>query len=414
VLPLRRTLYLLLTFPLGLTWFLVLVIGVSTGVGLAITLIGIPILVGLLLAIRPMADVERFALRRLLDVDVTPHYRVPARPGLWSRIVTRLGDPQTWKDVVYLVAQFPLGIVWLAVVCVLWGSALGLLLAPLWFWTVADGVQVGLFTIDSLPEALAVVPLGALLTWIAWHVGNGLGRLHGGWAQLLLASSPDPEMTARVDEMRSGQARIIEAADAARRRIERDLHDGAQQRLVALSLKLGMARKRLEAEGNGASELVAEAHEESKLALVELRDLARGIHPAILTERGLGPAIEELANRATVPVYVEELPDVRLPAAAEAAAYFVVAECLANVAKYAQATEATVRARREVGRVVVEVTDDGVGGADPAAGTGLRGLADRVEALGGLLTVGSTPGAGTVVRAEIPLATVVAGGVPTA
>jgi signal transduction histidine kinase len=408
VLPLRRTLYLLLTFPLGLTWFVVLVVGVSSGVGLAITLIGVVILVVLLLAIRVMADVERALLRALVGVDVTPHYRQPPRPGLWARVTTRLGDPQTWKDVVYLVAQFPLGIVWLVVVSTLWGLAIGLLLAPAWYWSVDGGIDLGLFTVDSVPEAIAVVPLGALLTWIAWHASNALGRLHGAWAQLLLASSPDPEMTARVDEMRSGQARIIEAADAARRRIERDLHDGAQQRLVALSLKLGMARKRLESEGNGASELVAEAHEQSKLALVELRDLARGIHPAILTERGLGPALEELATRSTVPVFVEELPDERLPAAAEAAAYFVVAECLANVAKYAQASEASVHARREVGRVVVEVVDDGVGGADPATGSGLRGLADRVEALGGLLTVASVTGMGTTVRAEIPLATVVA------
>jgi signal transduction histidine kinase len=209
--------------------------------------------------------------------------------------------------------------------------------------------------------------------------------------------------------MRSSQARIIEAADEARRRIERDLHDGAQQRLVALSLKLGMARKRLESPdgSESAGVLVAEAHEESKLALAELRDLARGIHPAILTERGLGPAIEELASRAPIPVTVEEVPDGRMAPSAEAAAYFVVAECLANVAKYAQAHEATVRARREVGRVVVEVSDDGVGGADPASGSGLRGLADRVEALDGALTVRSIAGAGTTVRAEIPLTSIV-------
>jgi signal transduction histidine kinase len=408
VLPLRRTLYLLLTFPLGLTWFIVLVVGVSTGVGMAVIGVGIVILVAMLWATRVMADVERVALRALVGVDIPRNYRERQDAGVIATIRLRLGDPQTWKDLVYLVAQFPLGIVWLVVVLTVWGLALGFLFAPVWFWSLPDGIQLGLFTIDSLPEAIAVVPLGALLTWIAWRGGDALGRLHGAWAQLLLASSPDPELEARVDEMRSGQARIIEAADAARRRIERDLHDGAQQRLVALSLKLGMARKRLETEGSAASRLVAEAHEESKLALVELRDLARGIHPAILTERGLGPAIEELASRSTVPVFVEELPDTRLPAAAEAAAYFVVAECLANVAKYAGAGEASVRARREVGRVVVEVVDDGVGGADPAAGSGLRGLADRVEALGGLLTVGSVAGAGTTVRAEIPLATVVA------
>jgi signal transduction histidine kinase len=239
---------------------------------------------------------------------------------------------------------------------------------------------------------------------VTWHVLDLLGRVHGAWARLLLASSPDPELTARVSSLRTSQARIIEAADEARRRIERDLHDGAQQRLVALSLKLGMARKRLEDGGAGADQLVAEAHEEAKLALEELRDLARGIHPAILTERGLGPAIEELATRAAVPVTVAELPEERLPHATEAAAYFVVAECLANVAKYAQAGEVVVRARNDAGHLVVEVVDDGVGGADPSTGSGLRGLADRVAALEGTLSVSSRPGSGTAVRADIPLA----------
>jgi signal transduction histidine kinase len=407
VLPLRRSAYLLLAFPLGLTWFIVLVVGISTGMGLAVTLIGIPILVAMLFSIRLMADVERIALRELVGVDASAHYRQPPRPGLWSRIVTRLGDPQTWRDLVYLVAQFPLGLVWFTIALALWTAALGLLAAPLYSWALSGGVQLGLFTIDTVGEALAVVPVGALVGWVAWRGCNALGQLHGAWAKLLLASSPDPELTARMDAMRISQARIFEAADEARRRIERDLHDGAQQRLVALSLKLGMARKRLEARDATAGDLVAQAHEESKLALGELRDLARGIHPAILTERGLGPAIEELAARsATVRVVVEELPSERLSAATEAAAYFVVAECLANVAKYAHATQAIVRARREVGRVVVEVVDDGVGGADPAAGTGLRGLADRVQALDGQLTVRSAVGQGTTVRGEIPLATV--------
>ncbi len=407
MLPLRRLLYLLLSFPLGLTWFVVLVVGLSLGFGLAITLIGIPLLIGMVWVIRWMAQVERLCVHGLVGIDVTAHYRRPKAPGLGKQIVTRLGDPQTWKDLVYLVAQFPLGLLWFVISVTLVSLALGLVAAPLYYWAIPGGIQVGILTIDTLPLALVAVPFGALACWLTWHIVDLLGGLHGAWAQLLLGSCPDPELTARVDEMRSSQARIIEAGDEARRRIERDLHDGAQQRLVALSLKLGMARKRLEAGEGPAGALVAEAHEESKLALAELRDLARGIHPAILTERGLGPAIEELASRATVPVAVEEVPDGRLTPSAEAAAYFVVAECLANVAKYAQAGEATVRARREVGRVVVEVSDDGIGGADPAAGSGLRGLADRVEALGGALTVRSAPDQGTTVRAEIPLTSIV-------
>lgn len=409
MLPLRRLAYLVLSFALGLTWFLVLVIGLSLGFSLAITLIGVPLLIGMLWVIRWMAQIERACVRGLIGVDVGAHYRQPRNPGIGAHIVTRLGDPQTWKDLVYLIAQFPLGILWFTIAVTLVGVSVGLTAAPLYYWTSQDGIDLGVVRIDTLPEALVAVPIGLLTGWVTWHVANGLGALHGAWARLLLASSPDPELTARVDEMRSSQARIIEAADEARRRIERDLHDGAQQRLVALSLKLGMARKRLESPdgSDGAAVLVAEAHEESKLALAELRDLARGIHPAILTERGLGPAIEELARRAPLPVTVDEVPDGRLSPSAEAAAYFVVAECLANVAKYAQADEATVRARREVGRIVVEVADDGVGGADPAAGSGLRGLADRVEALDGALTVRSIVGEGTTVRAEIPLTSIV-------
>jgi signal transduction histidine kinase len=409
MLPLRRLVYLMLSFVLGLTWFLVLVIGLSLGFSLAITLVGIPLLIGMLWAIRWMAQIERACVHGLIGVDVSAHYRRPKSPGLGSQIMARLGDPQTWKDLVYLVAQFPLGILWFTIAVTLVCLSAGMTFAPLWYWAVPDGIDVAFWQIDTLPEALVAVPVGLLFGWVTWHVANGLGALHGAWARLLLASSPDPELTARVDEMRSSQARIIEAADEARRRIERDLHDGAQQRLVALSLKLGMARKRLESPDGGetAGLLVAEAHEESKLALAELRDLARGIHPAILTERGLGPAIEELASRAPIPVTVEEVPDGRMAPSAEAAAYFVVAECLANVAKYAQAHEATVRARREVGRVVVEVADNGVGGADPASGSGLRGLADRVEALDGALTVRSIAGAGTTVRAEIPLTSIV-------
>ena len=179
-----------------------------------------------------------------------------------------------------------------------------------------------------------------------------------------------------------------------------DLHDGAQQRLVALSLKLGMARARVDGD---AADLIAEAHEEAKLAVAELRDLARGIHPAVLTERGLTAALDDLAARSTVPVTVVDAPDERLPGAVEATAYFVVAESLANVAKYAQASSAWVAARRVDGTLEVEVHDDGVGGADPRAGSGLRGLDDRVRALDGRLAVHSPAGGGTRVRATVPV-----------
>ena len=190
-----------------------------------------------------------------------------------------------------------------------------------------------------------------------------------------------------------------------RRRLERDLHDGAQQRLVALSLQLGLARRKLEDDPALGGRLLDAARGELNRALEELRELARGIHPAILTDRGLPAALEALAQRAPLPVDLDEMPEDRLPAAVEAAAYFVVAESLTNVAKYSGAQHASVRVGREDSYAVVEVSDDGVGGADPAAGTGLRGLADRLAALDGRLEVHSPPGGGTVIRANIPCAT---------
>jgi PAS domain S-box-containing protein len=208
---------------------------------------------------------------------------------------------------------------------------------------------------------------------------------------------------ARIEELRASRARIVAAADDARRRIERDLHDGAQQRLVSTRLQLSLARRRMESDAATAGAMIEAVDEELRLALSELRELARGIHPAALSERGLRPAVEALAGRCPLPVEVEELPPERFGAAVEAAAYFTISEALQNVAKYAGAAFATVRGTVERGALVVEVRDDGVGGADAAGGSGLTGLADRVRAQGGTLSVISPAGAGTTVRAVIPL-----------
>jgi signal transduction histidine kinase len=212
------------------------------------------------------------------------------------------------------------------------------------------------------------------------------------------------DQRAAQSELRQSRTRIVEATDAERRRLERDLHDGAQQRLVSLSLQLRLARSRLSGDANTAAAAVLDdAAAELRTALAELRELARGIHPAILTEAGLGPAIDTLVGRSSVAAAVLALPDRRLSPAVEATAYFVVSEALANVAKYASATRATVTAACPGDSLRVEVADDGVGGADPATGSGLRGLADRVAAQGGSLSVVSPTGGGTRVVAEIPL-----------
>jgi signal transduction histidine kinase len=214
----------------------------------------------------------------------------------------------------------------------------------------------------------------------------------------------EAELRARVDELERSRSRVMEISLRERRRLERDLHDGAQQRLVALSLQIGMAQKMIADNPAVAGRLLDSAREELRVALGELRELARGIHPAILTDRGLRPALEALAARTPIPVDLAAMPTERLPASVEAAAYFVVAESLTNVTKYAHAARASVRVARDDGFAIVEVRDDGVGGADPQIGTGLRGLADRVAALDGRLEILSPPGQGTIVRANIPCA----------
>ena len=212
----------------------------------------------------------------------------------------------------------------------------------------------------------------------------------------------DHELQERMEELRASRARLVEAGDAARRRLERDLHDGAQSRLVALALLLRTARVRVR-DDEQLGELLDQAQDELRTSLAELRELARGIHPAVLSERGLEPALQSLVARAPVPVTVEAPAEARLPEPVESAAYFVVSEALANVAKYAQATQASVTVERTNGQLTVEVVDDGVGGADVARGSGLRGLQDRLAALDGTLSLESPAGRGTRLRARIPV-----------
>jgi signal transduction histidine kinase len=207
----------------------------------------------------------------------------------------------------------------------------------------------------------------------------------------------------RVDDLRVARRRVIDAADAERRRIERDLHDGAQQRLVAMTLTLRLAEARVGSDPDGAAKLIAQARQEAENAIAELRELARGIHPALLSDRGLGPALDALAARAPVPVEICGVPPGRLRPAVEAAAYYVTAEALTNVAKYAQANEACVELELENGSLRLQIRDDGVGGADPSSGSGISGLRDRVEALDGSLEVDSPPGCGTKLIVEIPV-----------
>jgi signal transduction histidine kinase len=260
---------------------------------------------------------------------------------------------------------------------------------------------------DQPDPGRAVVPVadsdGAVLVYDeGLELEPQLIRLTAAAASMALEHARlQAEVQTQLEQVRASRARIVEAGDAERRRLERDLHDGAQQRLVTLTLALGMARNRAAGADPELAVLIESASKEAREALTELRELARGIHPAILTETGLAGAIQALAERSPVPTTIIAVPDGRFPAAIEATAYFVVSEALANVAKHAMAA-AEVTIRRLPGRLVVQVSDDGAGGARPEKGSGLRGLADRVAAAGGVLRIDSPPGAGTRLEADIP------------
>jgi len=249
-------------------------------------------------------------------------------------------------------------------------------------------------------ECVAAIVHDATLLQEEGHV-----RAVGAAAALALQNERlDAELRAKVEELRASRERMLRIGLEERRRLERDLHDGAQQRLVSTALDMRLARAKLPENPNAADTLLEVASDELEAALEELRELARGIHPAVLSDRGLGTALETLAHRAPVPVELGRTLCDRLPEAVELAAYFVVSEALTNVAKYADASHATVSVAREDGRLLVEVADDGVGGADPERGTGLRGLADRLAVLEGRLEVNSERGHGTTIRARIPCA----------
>lgn len=314
-----------------------------------------------------------------------------------SEVVARLGDPSLRRGGLREVLA----------------DALGDPSLELGYWVAEQGGYV-----DAAGRPVALPPAGSSRVATALEVGGEsvavlihtasledegeAVRAIGAAAALTIENERlAAELRAKVEQLSASRARIVESADAARRRLERDLHDGAQQRLVSLALSLRILHSRVKSDPEAVAELDRARHELDQ-ALDELRELARGLHPSVLSDRGLEAAVEGLAHRAPLPVEIEGTGGDRLPERVESAAYFVVAEALTNVAKYARATHASVNVARDNGHLRVEVADDGVGGADPATGTGLRGLLDRVAALGGRLEVDSRPGEGTRIRAEIP------------
>jgi signal transduction histidine kinase len=271
------------------------------------------------------------------------------------------------------------------------------LLAPL-----NPGSDAWSWHINNFFEGLVAFVFGVILILPTAALINMTARLNGILARKLLAPSVEDVLTERVEELTESRSAVMRAMHLERRRIERDLHDGAQQRLVSLAMELGLAREKMESDPEGARKLLEASHEDAKLVLAELRDLVRGIHPAVLTDRGLDAAISAIAGRSPIPITVNVDLKRRLPEEVEGTAYFVVVEALTNVAKHSGATAARVSIRLQRGWLMLEISDNGRGGADPAAGSGLRGLRDRILALDGTFRIDSPAGKGTTIAVAIP------------
>ncbi|OZM69982.1 histidine kinase [Amycolatopsis antarctica] len=357
----RTIVFMFAGFPLRLVQFIVLVVGMAVGLATMVIWVGIPVLLATTWLVRWFGDVERRWVRWALDTPVPD--RVPAPPGepVLRRWRAQLTDSTTWRDLGYLMLIFPFGV----------------------------------FEFAFSIAATILLPLGV---WVApW-----LGWMHGQVALTMLSPPRTQKLEAKAQHLQASRARGVDAAEAERRRIERDLHDGAQQRLVSVAMSLGRAKSKLDNDPDAVRGLIDEAHSDAKLAVSELRDLARGIYPAVLADRGLDAALSAQAAKAPIHVDVSVQVDPRPPAAVETTAYFIVGETLTNVAKHSGATEAGVRLWRTEDTVVVEVTDNGHGGAQMRPHGGIAGLADRAATIDGVITVVSPPGGPTVIRADLP------------
>jgi signal transduction histidine kinase len=395
-------LYVAVGLPLGLTWVIVLAVLISLGVGLAILTVGIPLLAFTLLLWRWGADTERQRAALVLGEPIARPVRLaPLSPRFIDRWVARVRDRTTWRDLGYMLLLGPVGIIAGTITVALWSAAVAALVSPLFAAGAADGSFLGdLSTAATAGVALASIPIAAVAAIATRALATGCSAL----ARLLLASDDRTELTERITSLEATRSGAVESADARLRRIERDLHDGAQHRLAYIAMELGRARAKLPNDPEAVDALLADAHDESKRAMRELRDLVRGIHPSVLSDRGLDAALSGLAERASVPVEINTSLSERLPPAVETAAYYVVAETLTNAGRHSGASHAEVDVRREGPHVVVAIRDDGRGGARRKPGSGLEGLAQRVEALDGTLIVDSPEGGPTTITARVPCA----------
>ncbi|MFE7410263.1 sensor histidine kinase [Streptomyces laurentii] len=402
--------YVLTGFPLSVAFFVLAVTFLSTGAGLLVTFLGIPVLAAGLAACRGIGALERTRARTLLDLDVRAPEPARGRTGSpMAWMVATLKSGASWRHLLYCLLHFPWAVFTFVTTVTLWTVSWGLVTYPLWKWVFPlylgqDGIQLfgdgthGVY-VDNPFEVGVTVAVGLGLVFLSPWVLRSLVAVDGMLVSTLLGPSL---LSSRVTELESDRGVVVDTAAADLRRIERELHDGAQARLVALAMDLGLAKDRIADDPLTAAAMVDEAHGEVKLALQELRDLARGIHPAVLTDRGLDAALSAVAARCAVPVTV----DVDLPArpapAIEGLAYFTVSELLQNVSRHARAKRAWVDVWRTDNRLMIQVRDDGVGGARLDGGTGMAGLAERLDAVDGVLAVDSPEGGPTTVTAELP------------
>ncbi|WP_309058095.1 sensor domain-containing protein [Streptomyces sp.] len=408
----RAFLHVLVGLPLAVCWFALSVALTATGTGLLITFLGVPVLAGTLALCRGFGAVERARARGLLGLGVAAPEPVRGRTGgAFSWMGAALRSGASWRHLLYAVVHLPWAVFSFAVTVALWGWGWGLFTYPLWQWTFPayvgqDGIQLcgdrtHAFYLDSPFEIAVTSAIGLVFVLVGPWVLRGLVAVD----KLLVAGLLGPSRPAsRVTELESDRGVLVDTAAADLRRIERDLHDGPQARLASLAMDLGLAKETLARDPRAAAVLVDEAHGEVKLALRELRDLARGIHPAVLTDRGLDAALSSVASRCAVPVSVDVDLPARPVAAIEGLAYFTVSELLRNVSAHARARRAWVEVWRSGERLMLQVRDDGAGGAavGKGGGRGLSGLAERVGAVDGVLAVDSPEGGPTVVTAELP------------
>ncbi len=401
--PWRSAGYLLTGAVTGGAALVLIAATAAAGAVLTVVLVGIPLLVLAALAGIPVAWVERHRMR-LIDADpaVDPH-RAPLAHGLWAWLTTRMREQATWRELghalLFAVLLWPVDalVVAVALLC-----PLSMVTTPLLMATVGGGQEAKVlkqWTVTTWPVAFGIAVLGVVLLMLGAYALGVVAGARAGLTRLLIAPR-EAELGTRVVELTRSRLRLVDAFEAERRRIERDLHDGAQQRLVGLTMTLGLAR--LDAPPGPVADQLARAQEEAEKVLAELRELIRGIHPKVLSDHGLPAAVADAADRSAIPVDVDLALSGRLPQAVEAAAYFVVREALTNVARHSGASRAEVSGGHRDGRLFLQVRDNGRGGADARARTGLTGLADRVSALDGRISLSSPPGGPTLLRVEIP------------